>query len=286
MGPRQLIVSDLDGTLIGNAAALRRFSRWLAPRRGGFVLAYASGRHRDSITSAIVDDGLPRPEAVISAVGTEIHDAAGLPWPGWLQRLDNSFGDRVRASLGRFHWLELQAPEHQSALKASYQIHGLSDSDLSTIRGALGDDGLVPRFVYSGGVYLDVIPMAAGKGLAAAFVAETLGIPHSSVLAFGDSGNDRDLLDQGFRGTVVANAMPELLSAMNGDVYLSPRAFADGVLDGVRHWSVPARAISSTAVVGARRPRLNLSAAAPWHLRDDRSGGTRSSTARLRSRTG
>ena len=56
------------------------------------------------------------------------------------------------------------------------------------------------------------------------------------MLVFGDSGNDLDLLSSGFSGTIVANALPELRQAVPADVYRSPFPFADGVLDGIRHW--------------------------------------------------
>jgi hydroxymethylpyrimidine pyrophosphatase-like HAD family hydrolase len=64
-------------------------------------------------------------------------------------------------------------------------------------------------------------------------------IQPADVLVFGDSGNDLELRGQGFRGTIVANALPELRDAVGRDVYHSPRPFADGVLDGIAYWSGP-----------------------------------------------
>ena len=41
---------------------------------------------------------------------------------------------------------------------------------------------------------------------------------------------------QGFRGIVVDNAQEELKAIDSPDVYHAPRAFADGVIDGLTHW--------------------------------------------------
>jgi hydroxymethylpyrimidine pyrophosphatase-like HAD family hydrolase len=68
-------------------------------------------------------------------------------------------------------------------------------------------------------------------------VARTLRVEPEDVLVFGDTGNDVDLFAQGFRGTVVGNALPELADARAArDAYRSPLRHAAGVLDGVRHW--------------------------------------------------
>ncbi len=134
-------------------------------------------------------------------------------------------------------WLELQPAENQTDLKASFDVRGLTPSDRGVIRRALAAEGIAAGLVYSAGVHLDVIPLLAGKGRAARFLASSLGIADGDVLAFGDSGNDLDLLTAGFRGTIVANALPELVDHAPADVYRSGRPFADGILDGIRFWS-------------------------------------------------
>ena len=53
MSAEYLIVSDVDGTLLGDDRALREFTDWLAPRRAQFRLAYNSGRFPDSIRQSI-----------------------------------------------------------------------------------------------------------------------------------------------------------------------------------------------------------------------------------------
>ena len=52
----------------------------------------------------------------------------------------------------------------------------------------------------------------------------------------GDTANDLMMFLQGFRGIVVANAHRELKELSGEKVYVSPYAYAEGVLDGLRYW--------------------------------------------------
>jgi sucrose-6F-phosphate phosphohydrolase len=237
LGSRRLLISDIDGTLLGEPAALVRFCDWLAAHRREWLLAYASGRHLAAIRSAMEFESLPPADALITMVGTEVLDAAGHAWPGWLERFADFDGERVRELLDRFEWLELQTADWQSRLKASYDVDELSPPRRAAIERLLEQAGLDVRVILSAGRYLDIIPAHAGKGQAARFLAESLGVPDRDVLVFGDSGNDLDLLEQGFPSTIVANALPELLQTVGTHVYHSPWPFADGVLDGIAHWS-------------------------------------------------
>jgi len=237
MDPRRLLVSDLDGTLLGDDAALDRFRSWLGPRRAEVGLVYASGRHLESIRTLVDAGVLPPPDAVISAVGTEVHDRDGNAFPGWSDRLSGWDAELVRDVLRPFRWLVPQESEFQSPVKVSYDADGLTASDSATIHRMLEEAGVAATVVSSGGRFVDVLPALAGKGRATRFLAEAWEIAPDDVLVFGDSGNDTELLTSGFRGTMVANAHPDLRSAVASDVYLSPKAFADGVIDGMTYWT-------------------------------------------------
>ena len=237
MDPGRIVVADLDGTLVGDEAALERFVAWYAEHRRRHRLVYATGRLRYSLNQLMAATALPVPDAAITAVGTEIHDGCGRPWPGWLDRFHDFDADAIRRTLLPLGWLTPQPAEAQTRLKASYDIGGLSRSDIEAIQEALANADLNGKIVYSAGLHLDVIPADAGKGVAAGFLADLWKIPPDAVMVFGDTGNDADLFRHGFRGTAVANASPELLDAIDHDVYRSASAYADGVLDGIRHWS-------------------------------------------------
>lgn len=236
MGPSRVLIADIDGTLVGDDAALERFAAWHADDRG-HRLVYATGRHRDSLQRLIASTNLPAPAAAITAVGTEIHDRRGRRWKGWAERFDGYDADVVRRALRAFRWLAIQPADAQTRLKASYDVPDLAEAQISQIQAALVEAGQEARFIYSAGSQLDILPAAAGKGAAARFLAETWGASPGSVLVFGDTGNDLDMFECGFRGTLVGNALPELNEAVDEQAYRSPFPYASGVLDGIRHWS-------------------------------------------------
>ena len=181
---------------------------------------------------------------MISAVGTEVHDGDGRSWPGWRERLGPWDDEAVRHALRGLPALRLQRDEAQTPVKVSFDALRLDAQGVADVEATLAAAGLPAIVVYSQDRFLDVLPAAAVKGQAARFLAATWGVAPDDVLAFGDSGNDAELFRCGFRGTIVANALPELRAAVTGDVYRSSFAFADGVLDGIDYWS---RAVAAPA---------------------------------------
>ena len=72
MEGRSLLVSDLDGTLLGDDEALARFAEWYEANRTNLGLVYATGHFFDSVVALVESTCLPEPDAIIGAVGTEI----------------------------------------------------------------------------------------------------------------------------------------------------------------------------------------------------------------------
>lgn len=237
MDSRRLIVTDVDGTLTGDDDALAEFGAWLASRRDGHLLAYATGRSRSSLLDLLGQSGAPKADAIISSVGTEIHLRDGRPLSGWTERFDGWDVRRVHRALAGLPWLERQTPDAQTRLKASYDGAGLRAAHLAAVRDRLATADIDATIVYSADLHLDVIPAGAGKGIAAREVARAFGVSTDRVLVFGDSGNDAGLYREGFLGTIVGNALPELRRAVGSAAYRSPFAYAGGILDGIRHWS-------------------------------------------------
>jgi hypothetical protein len=198
---------------------------------------YATGRHLESLARLVESAGLPAPDATITAVGTEIHDRTGRRWPGWPVRFERFDAETVRGLLAEFSWLTLQPPEAQTSRKASYDIRRLGRTRMEHLQATLTGAGQDARLIYSAGLHLDIVPARAGKGEAAAFLATAWGGSAGMVLVFGDTGNDADLFRPEFRGTLVANALPELVKAVGDRAYRSRLPYAAGVLDGIRHWT-------------------------------------------------
>jgi len=87
--------------------------------------------------------------------------------------------------------------------------------------------------------HLQLTPVTGGKGVILLALARRLGLGPGEILAVGDSGNDRDLLDpgRGFRTATVANADPDIKALVRaGGGYLSPEARGDGVRDIIEHF--------------------------------------------------
>lgn len=236
MESRSLLVSDVDGTLVGDDEALRRFAEWRERQRDRFLVAYASGRLISSVQQTIRETALPEPDVVIGGVGTEIwlaRGTCGRQWPLGVDGWNESLIRRVMDGRGE---LQRQPPDVQSAWKISYFGYDLPADYLANLKQEFAGLGQHVEIVYSSDRDLDVLPPATDKGSAAAFVAEHFDVPPERVIVAGDSGNDRAMFAQPFRGIIVNNALAELKQLNGSRVYHSPFSFAAGVLDGLQHW--------------------------------------------------
>ena len=106
----KLLVSDLDGTLLGNCRDLARFAAWHGRYRSQVRLVYASGNSCELIAKLVRDASLPRPHAIIGSVGTELQlFPSGRPFCSWEERLRECWDEKlVRATLRVCDWLEPQ----------------------------------------------------------------------------------------------------------------------------------------------------------------------------------
>ena len=238
-----LIVSDLDGTLLGDDAALHRFAAWYDEMRTDFRLAYSSGRFLDSIRESIAETDLPEPDALICGVGTEIYAGDDdVRLSGWPQVIaENWNAHLIRRVCAQFGELEPQPDEFQSNYKISYYAHYLTESCLARLRQALDAAGQKASVVYSSHRDLDVLPARTHKGAAAGFLADHWSISRRRVIVAGDSGNDAAMFHEGFRGIVVGNAKPELRALEGPSIYHAAASYAAGVVEGLEHWHVRVR---------------------------------------------
>lgn len=233
-----LLVSDLDDTLLGDDVALRRFAAWYAEMRPNFRLAYSSGRFLKSIRKSIAESDLPEPDAVICGVGTEIYEYGnGLPVTGWPQVTGTSWNvDSILAVCHGFTELRPQPDEFQSHYKISYFGEQLDEACLARLRQALEAAGQSATVVYSSDRDLDILPIRTHKGSAARFLADYWRIDCRRVVVAGDSGNDATMFYEGFRGIVVGNAKPELIAVAGPRVYHASATHAAGVIEGIDYW--------------------------------------------------
>lgn len=237
MAAEYMIVSDVDGTLLGDNRALEKFAEWLAPRREQFRLVYNSGRFPASVRKSIERHGMPEPDALIGGVGTEIElfgDRNRLSgWPEFKGRWDAVV---VRNLLTDDPRLRLQPEKFLSDLKVSYFADAATSEELTNWQLKLQAASLAVQVVYSSQRDLDFLPAGCDKGTATKYLANFWGIPHDRVIACGDTANDYALYTQGFLGVVVGNALEELKALDSPCIYHSTASFAAGVQEGIDHW--------------------------------------------------
>ena len=226
----RILVTDLDGTLLGGDRADRHRLRTALDRHPEVVLVFATGRGLPSVEEILRDPLVPRPRWIIADVGATVADGENLTileplqeqlrtgWPG---------PERVRAALCRFRALRYQEGVAQDG-RCSYHLDpdGLTP-DLTEAVQALGCG-----WTYSADRYFDVLPPSASKGDALRALATTFDWPMDSVLVAGDSLNDLSLFDVAGHGVIVAGAEPALLAAVAEDprIRRPPRPGAGGIL--------------------------------------------------------
>lgn len=235
-----LLITDLDGTLMGDEEALERFNRFFAGLAGELALVYATGRSFGSVQEDVQHNGLLPPVAVISDVGSEVRlFADDKRVPGWAERVsENWSATRVRELLAEEPDLERQPEAAQSAYKISYWLPNAAEERLAALRDRLAAAGIDADTIYSSQRDLDFVPTGVNKGTAAAFLAKEIGFESERMMVAGNSINDLALFQLECRGIVTSNAHDELkrLVKHRAQVYLSPHPLADGVRDGVEHW--------------------------------------------------
>lgn len=221
----RLLGTDLDRTLLPNGPepespeARTRFREFC--EKSNITLAYISGRDKTLVERAIYAFSLPRPQFVISDVGTNIYDLRSGDWQlleSWHRHISQDWQHLDRDALfrifGSVRELRLQEMSKQNTWKLSYYFNLQNDQfELDkALRQLLINKKVPANLVWSidepaGIGLLDVLPPRADKFHALCFLCELLDIDQQSVLYAGDSGNDLPLLASNFPSVLVANAL-------------------------------------------------------------------------------
>lgn len=243
-----VLISDIDGTLIGDRPevpnpALGELARRLAAAAGRVVFGVATGRLPLSAAEVLAAHGLPAPEIIIGAVGTEIYYGPDyVPDPGWADHISYRW-DRPRLVelLSEFETcFYLQEDELQTPHKASYYVtSSFGPGTMEAVRERARGTGLSATVVFSHNRYLDFLPRRAGKGKALRFLRDKWEKPLTRFVTCGNSGNDAEMLKGDVQGVVVGNYSPELEALRGGrNLYFAAASLAGGVLEGLRHYGV------------------------------------------------
>ncbi|MGX7703216.1 HAD-IIB family hydrolase [Methylobacterium sp. Gmos1] len=237
--PRQLLICDIDNTLVGCAAALETFRRWRS-RQAGLAFGVATGRSFHSAMAVLEQQDSPRPQVMITSVGSEIYhlDANGVTYTAdaaWRGAIAAGWErEQLRAALAGLDGLEIQGPLEQRAFKLSY----FGDAAAAqAVRARLAGMGLRASVIHSHGRYLDVLPERASKGTAVDHVRALYGLPERALFVAGDSGNDVEMLRARAQSIIVANYSDDLAGhAALRHSYVARASHARGIIEGVGHF--------------------------------------------------
>lgn len=242
-----LLITDLDNTLVGDRQALERLNQQLmhVRQQQGLLLVYSTGRSLESYKQLRTKEPILVPDALITAVGTEIYYGGSTsPDPAWSEKLNHGWQrEDVLSITAHFQDLVLQPDAEQRPYKVSFFLSpALAEDLLPRLEVALHIRGLDVKLVYSGDQDLDILPLQGDKGQAMQFVRHQFDIPAEYTVACGDSGNDQALFSVGQeRGIIVGNARPELLRWHQDNPvqrhYLARAHYAGGILEGLRYFN-------------------------------------------------
>ncbi|MCA1773937.1 MAG: HAD family hydrolase [Halomonas sp.] len=243
MTPR-LIVSDLDGTLLGSDHRLHDETidvlRQLYDQ--GHHVALASGRHYHDMK--VFRDQLKIPLNLISTNGAYVHDPddallaanhlapehaktlIGLPRPPQVRlNLYRESGWHIDAEAP--HLLSLHAttgfgyhvvPPDQMDTDGVGKVLYLGDPKALEQLEAQAQEahGNALHITYSTVDSLEIMAGGVNKGVALSSLLERLGLTAADCLAFGDNLNDTEMLDLAGEAQVMANAHPALFDRVTG----------------------------------------------------------------------
>ncbi len=239
----RLFSTDLDGTLVGDATALSRFTEtWSAlPVQRRPLLVYNTGRRIADVRQLVATRLLPEPDFIIGSVGTELHDSLYDHGAEFHAQFREGWDlARVEEIVATFPGVTRQPAEFCQPFKSSWTWSRARRDELEQLRRRLAAAGLQTNVIYSCLHFLDVLPARADKGKALGWLCQRLHIPLADVLVAGDSANDSGMfLLPDVKGIVVANALPELFADVVGRAcFVARAALADGVLEGLGHFGV------------------------------------------------
>jgi sucrose-phosphate synthase len=235
-----VIVCDIDNTLTGDRRGLAELVDWLTSHRDDIAFGIATGRVLKSTLRALEEWRIPRPDVLITAVGSEVYYGRTrfLEDVGWRRLIDHRWNPQgLHEALRDLPGLRLQPKANQRAFKLSYFIDPDQAPTVREIRRLLKDEDLEANVIYSHQAYLDLLPARASKGAALRYLAHRWGLPMDRLMVAGDSGNDTEMLTAGALGVVVGNHSPELrfLRGRSG-VYFAEASHARGILEGIEHY--------------------------------------------------
>ena len=243
---RFLFITDLDGTLVGDRAALAELNRQLEAHRQqyGTLITYSTGRSPTLYQQLTTEEDLLEPDFLVLSVGTIIYPRGSqTPLAEWSDRLDQGWNrQQVVDIAARYDALALQPESEQTPHKVSYFVEqDAAEQVIELLTDDFKTAGLDTQIIYSSGADLDVLPQTGNKGAAVKFLHDQTGVTPDRTVVCGDSGNDIAMYEKNnAKGIIVGNAKPELrqwhADHPSSDRFLAELPCAGGILQGLQHF--------------------------------------------------
>jgi len=234
------IFTDLDQNLIGNSTALKQFTSVILANRKCVSFGIATGRRIESALALMKKHEIPRPDILISSLGTRIHYGRNLTEDDfWADHIDHDWAARrISKVLDSLAGLKRQPKSEQTPHKISYYYDSRVAPEQDEIINMLRQKEITANVILSFGQFLDVIPSRASKGQALRYVAQRLEIPLEHTLVAGGSGADEDMMRGNTLAVVVENRHHEELSQLDEieRIYFAGQPHASGILEALEHY--------------------------------------------------
>jgi len=238
--PDLVLVTDLDGTLLGGSRGWRRrFYGWLDAQRDSVLHVFNTGRDLASIARLLEEEaamGLNAPHLVIGDVGCTVACGVSLePIPLVIEPIERRWHGQAERLLPMLQGIPgLSAQPVSAVRRLAYLIDPqiLDTASLQAVE-ALGVDCLV-----SGDKYLDVLPAGVNKGTTLSALLGWLEVTPETVVTAGDSLNDLAMFETGLQGVMVGNSEPGLVAALPTltCTYQARAHGCAGIVEGLRHF--------------------------------------------------
>ncbi|MBU6250980.1 MAG: HAD hydrolase family protein [Cyanobacteria bacterium REEB417] len=238
--PQLVLVTDLDGTLLGGSLAWRRrVYGWLQRRREQVLHVFCTGRDLRSIARLLEQDaehGLVAPHLVIGDVGCTVACGHSLePVPLAVEPIDRLWVGKPERLLPLLDGVAGLSPQPLSSDRrlAYYYDPEIFAHDLVDELEAHGVDCL-----FSDNRYLDLLPAGINKGSTLLALLELLDFDRARVVTAGDTLNDLAMFETGLAGVMVGNAEPALMAELPRlpGTYRARASGCEGIVEGLRHF--------------------------------------------------
>jgi sucrose-phosphate synthase len=236
----RMLVVDVDDTLTGDDDALEALLLRMRAEGDHVAFGVATGRTLERALEALEAQGLPSPDVLITASGTQLHYGAKRRTRdvSWEHQIAYRWQpDRVQKALESLPGVRPGPSHRQTRFRLNYLVDPEEGPDVVTVRRRLRKAGVQATVLIDHDVSLEVMPIRASPGLAIRFLCYKWNIRPERLLVAGDSGNDADMLSGDTLGVVVGNHTSELEELRGRPrIFFAEGAHAWGVIEGIDHY--------------------------------------------------